>query len=379
MPIQTLLILGSSLTALAVVRSTSRAQLRCLLVDDRRGPASRTRLATFCYVSAANVAAVRGALPVHCQPGEVAIIADSDRWLRFVQANYDALAAEGFLILHPLPSVIGTCLDKSAFLRWCAARKLPAPRLFEVSMQSLPAAGDYPLLLRPELTQHSAQFGLPKAIEVRNAAQLVEWLDRFKAAGVTPTVCQSLLTDGLRQFSVGFARNPAGEVRTFLAEKIRPQAERCAGGTYVKPAVQSGVEALATAAVTELEFFGVGEVEVLFDTLAGRGYLIEVNARPWLQFGLSAACGVDLLGHVLGRPVADVGPSGRLHAWLYFSSDLYACFSRGNGLVRTGRVSLAEYIGSLARADVYATWDRRDPWPLVSSCWESARGLLKRS
>ena len=375
---RTLILLGSSLTALAVARVAHRKGLRCVMLDNAPGPAASTRTATFRQLRAADMASLAESTRDLPQDGSVAVVADSDRWLRFVRAHRDELSASNRRVLHPSAAAIEICLDKSAFLRWCAQHDLPAPRWYDPSEAEALDGSAYPLMLRPEWTQHSTPTGLPKAIEIREPSQLRYWLERYRTAGVTPSLCTSLLRPGLRQFSIGAARDANGRVRTFMAEKVRPQADQCAGGTFVRPAEHSAAEQLAVRALDAIGFFGVAEVEVLFDSQAQQPYLVEINARPWLQYGLPYACGCDLFAHVFEEAAGSDRAADRSHAWLYFSSDLYACFARDTGLVTHGKISWAQYLHSLVRADVYATWDWRDPVPLLASAFQTAAAWLKR-
>lgn len=356
-----LVVLGSSLTALAVVRAARRSGFECVLLDDRRGPGAGTRMAEFQLLKGGGDDAWLLQIGELFRAG-AALIADSDRWLRFLVRSGELLRAQGYRVLHPVAPVIETCLDKSRFLRWCAEQGLPAPKLYD---RHEPGAGQFPVLLRPQETQHSVATGLPKAVEARGERELQEWRSRFAAAGVQPNVCQSLLRPGLRQYSVGAARNADGEVVTLLAEKLRPDAAQCAGGTFVGLAQHAGIEDLAAQALRRLDFFGVAEVEILCDPSTGEAWLVEINARPWLQFGLPYACGVDLLAHLTGVPPRTRPRSRRDHAWLYFHSDLYACFSRSSGMVRNGNLGLYDYVVSLVKADVHPVWDLADPMPFV--------------
>jgi predicted ATP-grasp superfamily ATP-dependent carboligase len=323
----------------------------------------------------ASVAQIAGGLD---SSGGVAVVADSDRWLRFVRMHCNELAGLGWQVLHPREDAIDICLDKSAFLRWCATNGLSAPRWFDETIAAQMDSSAYPLMVRPEWTQHSSNTGLPKAIEVSNHDQLIYWQSRFGAAGVRLSICESLLREGILQFSVGAARDERGRVRTFVAEKIRPHALQCAGGTFVVKSRQDDVEQLAVQALDKLDLFGIAEVEVLYDAIARRGYLIEVNARPWLQFGLPYACGCDLLDHMAGNSLRDSGRRRRSHAWLYFSSDLYACFARTDGLLRNGKIGVSQYLHSLLKSNVYAVWDWRDPRPALLSTLRSALSVVSR-
>jgi predicted ATP-grasp superfamily ATP-dependent carboligase len=200
---------------------------------------------------------------------------------------------------------------------------------------------------------------------------------RFRDAGVSANVCESLLRPGLRQLSVGIARNSAGATVTFLAEKIRPPAQRCAGGTFVRPAEYPQAEALAARALEALDYLGLAEVEILCDPAERRLWIVEVNARPWLQCSLPLACGCDLLAHVLASRSAKHTSIDARHAWLHFWPDLQLCFSRNGGLVTLGDLTVSEYAKSLWMSDVFPVWDWSDPAPLVSAASDFTRRRFK--
>lgn len=349
-----------------------------MLIDDRSGPAARTRRASFIELPASPdpdlLAAVRSA----SASANTVIVADSDRWLRSLIRWGDELRRAGFLVLHPDAPTLEICLGKSVFLQWCHAQQLPAPQVYDPALPAGDHPGQFPLLLRPEQTQHSNDTGLPKAVQVDDRAELAAWLGRFAAVGVTPNVCESLLQRRLRQFSIGAARTRAGHTLTFAAEKVRPDARMCAGGTYVRPVAAPSAEHLAIRALDALDFFGIAEVEVLHDVERDESFLIEVNARPWLQYPLPHACGCDLLGHVLGEPNPMARPARAQRSWLYWWPDLRTCFARNSGLVRSGQLRLSDYLQSIARPNVYPVWDWRDPAPLLSATQQFISRRLSR-
>jgi predicted ATP-grasp superfamily ATP-dependent carboligase len=369
--------LGTSLTALAVARVAARAGYEVVLLDERRGPATETRLARFRLMESAEPDVVCAHVREEARQAGAVLLADSDRWLRFVGPNFAALQACGVTVLHPQPAQIAICLDKSQFLRWCEREGLAAPRLYEPGTGA-EARLQYPLMIRPEASLHAVTTSLPKAREVPDAASLEQWLGEFAAAGVKATVCESLVSPRVRQFSVGAARNRRGEVRLFLAEKARPLADRCAGGTFVRPVADNAhVAQLARQTLNRLDYFGVAEVEILYDESTGRIGLIEVNARPWLQFTLPYACGEDLLAHALERP-ATRRPAGKRHAWLSFHADLLQCFSRSTGMYKGGEITFGDYLRSWSAADVYLLWDPRDPGPFMRSVGRLFARLWRR-
>ena len=364
-----IVVLGSSLTALAIGRAARALRIASVLLDTRRGIAFDSRHPMPIYCPGGNDEFLLQQLESVASKDSTALIADSDEWLRFIVRCRPALESMFASVLHPGPKAIELCLDKSLFLDWCIDNGFAAPRRYqlEAATDLLPSQ-ECPLLLRPEITRHELSKSVPKAIEVKSRAELDRWLAQFAAAGVTPSIAQSLLRPGIRQYSVGLARDRRGRIRSMVAEKLRSFPEQCAGGTYVILSTQDDVLSLATRAIEALDYFGIAEVEILRDDKTGECFLIEINARPWVQFGLAQNAGLDFLGFVLGRAESH-GMSSRTRSlrWLNFEADIYGCLSRDMGAVRRGRLTLNAYLRSVFAANTFAVWDAADPLPFLRS------------
>jgi len=99
----------------------------------------------------------------------------------------------------------------------------------------------------------------------------------------------------------------------------------------------------------------IGEVEILHLHDSGRSYLIEINARPWLQYALAPATGHDFLGLMLGtESAAALNLRRERKTWINLRGD-----------IRHRRLGFGAYLRSLARSNVYAVFDLRDPMPFV--------------
>jgi predicted ATP-grasp superfamily ATP-dependent carboligase len=360
-----LIILGSSLTALAVARDAHALGMQPVIVDTRRGLAFHSR-----WVQAVLVPEERAdQWPTQVLPligsGRVPVIATSDAWLKYLVAHREALAAAGHAVLHPSNAALEICLDKAKFGAWCVAQSLPSPRTWLAGQEPRPDGLVPPLLVRPANTLHGAaastRVGLPKAIEVRTEAELDHWLARFAEQQCAAIVSESLLHESLTQFSVPFVRTRAG-FDAFVARKLRPAPKHCSVGSYVELEPQPEVEEVARRAAQALNYFGIGEAEVLRVEPSGKLYLIEINARPWLQYALAPASGHDFLGSLLDRP-RSTRRVKRGRRWIDLESDLYNCLSSSVGAVRRGELGLGSYLMSLLRANVYARLDLRDPAP----------------
>jgi len=366
--VQRLVVLGSTVTALAIVRNCYEMGLPCTLIDTQRDPATVSRLAEVRVLDSDDDEVVLATLEELASSGNSALIADRDRWLRWLVRHRDALEAQFQVILHPSNSVLETCLNKTLFIRWCEEKALPAPRLYEVGVGDDCTSVDFPVLVRPELTRHGSSDDLPKAIEISGPTELAALLERYKNLGAMPNICQSLLRPNVRQYSVGVVCDEKGANRVLVAEKARPTAAMCAGGTYVVASPDEHVKATVVETVSALGLFGIAEVEVLKDLDTNEMFLLEVNARPWVQYALAPDSGFDFLTFLLRSSAYDPGKEQHVgKRWLSFGDDLYVVFSRSEGLLKSKDITLVEYVRSAIGANVYSLWSWRDPSPWLAS------------
>lgn len=373
-----LVILGSTISALAVARDARAHGLLPIIVDTRHGIAcesygTRVELLDASQLSTkelARVCALGGG-------GKHFLIATGDAWLRFVIAHRDMLESAFARVLHASNASLSTCLNKAHFAQWCRRHDVPAPRAWLAGREERPSEPmRLPVLLRPADTLHDpAVAAIPKAVQIASESALREWLHRYQEAGVEPLVTESLLGQPLVQYSVAVAR-AQGRTSSFVARKLRPGPEACAVGTCVELSPARQIESQVLGMLEALDYHGIAEVEVLHVPESGRSVVIEVNARPWLQYALAPASGHDFLGLLLGMPAlrpSRLRKTGMI--WLNLHDDLYVCWSRSLGMVRHGRLDLLSYLKTLWLANVYAVFDAGDlgPW------WTTLRRRVTRT
>lgn len=361
----TLVILGASATALAVVRSGHDAGLRTIVLDTERSDAAHSRYAEFQPLRSDHPAEVLETLLTLSLDSPAALLAESDVWLRFLHQHRDRLT-ERFQILHADEASLGLCLDKEAFHDWCDRNAIPTPRRYNVadSAEAIP----FPVVVRPRITCHHRSREVPKAVEVRSPDELAAVLERFRRAAVEPVIAESLLRSSIRCYSVGLARRRDGEIESLVAERVRPAPRHCAAGTYVALAPQKRVQELAETIARRLDLYGLAEIEILHDDRTDELFAIEVNPRPWLQFALADRSGHHLLAFLLGRSTRT--PRRRRErgvAWIDIPADLHCCFSRKKGALWNGDVTLAGYLASMLQLHQHPRLSWRDPRPIIES------------
>lgn len=375
--VRRLVVLGSSITALAIAREAHGLGLQPVVVDVADGIAHQSSLVQTPRFRAGSETENLRQL---CELGgtDACLISTADLWISFLRRNRDALERAFLAILHPPNESLDICLSKTAFADWCLMNQLRTPKYCRGDDAARLRDIVYPVLVRPAETLHDRQnSGIPKAVEARSTDELSRLLETYRAAGVAAIVAESLLGQRLVQYSVPFARRDT-QTLSFVARKVRPPAEWCSTGTCVELSPELEVESLARKAVEALDYFGIGEVEILHSLDTGYYYFVEINARPWLQYALATASGHNFLAFMLGLDQPTAAPIKQRLTWLNFSGDAYVCFSKSRGIVRRGALPLLEYLKSILRANVYARFSWRDPKPWLVESVSWLRSLANR-
>jgi predicted ATP-grasp superfamily ATP-dependent carboligase len=300
-PVEVVIVLGASQIALEIAREAIRLGARTVnMIDTVSDVGSFSNCSSFHQLPQNfHFDEVFRAIDKVVVKGKTVLLADSDQWLDFVKMyrfRLDPLVA----VLHPTNDVLELCLSKSKFGDWCTDNSIrTAERIDEQEIANGLLPLDFPLIIRPD-KDIAIKTELPKCVSVENAYELNSTVERYRKAGVGISVTRSLLGLTPSQVSVGFCRRANGDCITFVAEKIRPFANFCGTGTFVKSTeCFEYVRSIALSVAEKMNFVGIGEMEFLVDHRSEQAYLIEINARPWMQFSLSKHAGVDIIAFAL--------------------------------------------------------------------------------
>lgn len=366
-PAAELVIMGNNITALALVRGARRHNIRPVLFDCEAGIAFKSCLAdkVLCPTGADTV--IMDRLTLLGSGGKAFLIAVSDDWIRFVIRNREELERHFKCILHAQNEVLLTCLNKDTFSLFCLQHELSAPRYYDLSDSTRLADIEYPVIMRPSGSSIVLEESIPKAVHIDDEPGLNSWRETFRLAGVPYVVTESLLHHQLRKYSVAIARSGKTMV-SYVAEQFRPQPKECGVGAYVELSPNQEVEALARRVAELLDYYGMGEMEILYSQDAGRYYLIEFNVRPWLQYSLAESSNHCLLKFLIDADAYQRDTELKTgKSWLSLENDLHLCFSRSIGYLWHGRIGWREYLHSLLRLHSPALFSWKDPWPALYS------------
>lgn len=376
---ESLIVLGSSLTALGIIRSARKNNIPCCLLDTTSEIAYSSNIPVTKILLEENLPECKLLHELKKMGGcRNHLIATSDIWLQFLIKHREEIEESYIDVLHPVNEDLKSCLNKGLFYDWCLRHNLSTP--FSVATSGLIdisgfwSANNFPAIIRPIAHVYDRNVIVPKSIEVNSFSELRNAEKFYKDIKQDFIVSRSLLSEELIQYSVPFARARKGELVSFVAVKKRPFPEQCGVGSYVKLEDNSEINSFAIDVINSFQnYYGIGEVEILYSIADKKKYLIEVNARPWTQFALAEAAGYNFLRHLLGPSSNSVKTKSKHCNWISLDDDLFNCFSSSVGLVRHRKLDPWNYLISILKANVFPTFNIKDPKPF----WVTLKRVLK--
>ena len=299
-------VLGTSMTALSVVRSLGRRGVRVVVCEVGKpliaSHSKYVRQSIACdtegeLVERLLTRGLGGASPV-------VLIPTTDEYLLLLSRSRPALHASFrylFPPAHSLESLVGKQSSAELFRRL----EIPAPKTVYLPRDgsATEAASELrvPLIVKPNL--HASwlsnplflyEFGHQKVILVERSDSLVPLLERL--LDFDDLVLQEYLPGESSRlyYFVGYRARGGAMLASFLGRKHRTLPEGL--GTEVLFESVHNVEAERTAiqALDKLDYVGIAGVDLKFDGRDRTFKVIEINFRFGSSDGLAVACGMDL-------------------------------------------------------------------------------------
>jgi predicted ATP-grasp superfamily ATP-dependent carboligase len=387
----TAVVFPDNLGALAAARELGSAGVPVVVAGPKRGPAARSRFATFVempdlYQSTAQWADAmcRWGARQHCRP---VLFASEDAGLLAAEKHHDELT-EYFDKPHPAPGVILNVVDKRRLYEAAERIGVGVPGSREVTdaddIAGLTASG---WLIKPAVRYRLHENGgIYTFLQATGATKAIGG-DPAKAAREVlaagfPTILQEAVPgpfENLVTLAVSLGRD--GRVLDyFAAVKQYEYPEPFGDGLIVRTVKDPGLLEPCVRLLRELGYWGICDVEFKRDIRTGEYKLLDANPRTWLWLNLGTRSGHRLLlgayaqatGLDFRRPAATaaldrewVSPRGTM-------AFLTRCYRPGrHGLALPPRL----LIGSVSTM-MGNWWTFRDPLYLRPSAWP---GLVRAS
>lgn len=318
------------------------------------------------------------------EPG--VIIPSNDGEVLQIGARRDELTPYYRLRL-PSKELIEGLMDKQSFATFARAHGLPAPatalidgrRDAEVAATTL----RFPVVMKPALRDPRwSAYTKVKAFKTEDSEEFLAvydavagWADRFVAQEWIQGGDDNLVT-----CNAYFDPNSEPLV-TFVSRKLRQWPPETGMGSLAEEYRSDEVRDATVELFQKARFVGLAYLEMKRDDRDGRYYMTEANVgRTTGRSALAEAAGVELVMtaycDALGLPLPERRSQGDGDMkWIYLRWDLQSAFA---GL-RSGDLTLREWVRSLRGPKAFAIFDRKDPLPFVLDYWATIeRGLRRR-
>lgn len=308
------------------------------------------------------------------------LFAASDRFAAFIDEMQDELRPR-YTFRCSRRKLHTAFVDKGTTIEICSAAGVPIPRSIAIqTVQDLSSVGgdfQFPVIVKPRRT-YGIDFPAKNAV-ASSAAELMKFFEE-RPHLLGQTVAQEVVPsgDGRIVMAISYSGRDGKVLVRATCRKLRQWPPDYGMTSLGRSEFLPEVAALTERFLNGIGYEGFAGVEFAEDARSGRYFLLEVNPRLNLPIQLALDAKVDLIGSAyremtLGDP-AVAAPLRQIDGlyWIYLHHDVLSFLHK----YRRGRITVSDWIRSIARASSHATFDLRDPKPWLASSLELARELV---
>ncbi|MBA7630451.1 D-aspartate ligase [subsurface metagenome] len=225
----------------------------------------------------------------------------------------------------------------------------------------------FPFIIKPAIVKKFYNVFGKKVFVVNNETELKEFYDR--TVEVIPTeeiLFQEYIPGGS---AVQYSFCPMfkeGKVLTrIMARRLRQHPiDFGHASTFVETVKIPELEETGSKFLKAINYYGIAEIEYMKDPRDGQYKLLEINPRLWGWHTISRKAGVNLPYHffqdILGNEVQSNGYLEGIK-WVRMITDIPTVVKE----IFKRKMSVKDYIHSLAGEKEYAVWSLSDPLPMI--------------
>lgn len=371
MEIGRIFILGNHIQALGISRLGASLSLEVTIFNNYRASVARFSNSCHRFVVFKNLEHLFDLLMAHGGVKDTMIIATNDRLIDFICAHHKIFEEKYFLAL-PSPDVVQICFNKRLTYQRAQQIGLSIPKTYfpntQQEIDDLATNIQYPVLLKPAIMYKFFSSTGKKVFLCRNAVELRRYYQEvLKIIPAEEVIVQQFLKGGARHLYSFGSFFATGEVYGgFVANRIRQKPmdfgiSTCFAHTVISPEI----EELATRFLKSIGYFGLSEVEFMWDEEEKIFKLLEINPRAWKWHSIANKLGINLLEMTVlfleQKPITKKMNTKAGIGWIESVTDTYVAL----GEILKGRLTLAEYIRTLRLPKEFATFSFHDPKPAI--------------
>ncbi|MFA5033559.1 MAG: ATP-grasp domain-containing protein [bacterium] len=308
------------------------------------------------------------------------IFPTTDEMVRLLSANKELLSLH-YKISSPEWQITELLYNKK--LTYALAQKVgvPIPKTFyPYSIEELKKFNpEFPVIIKPAVKDLFVKTTKKKAIPANNMDELISVYETTNSIIKKEEIMvQEIIPDGPRNlysFCSMFKNKTA--LATLVAKRIRQHPMIFGRATtYAETVDIPELEELGTKILSEADYYGLSEVEFIWDTRDEKYKLLDINARTWGWHTLGNIVGINFPLVLYNDMMGLIQKSNKKMIdgkWMRLLTDLPVAM----GEIIKGNLSSEDYINSLTGLKD-AVWDDNDPLPFLKEIFLLPYLLKKR-
>lgn len=363
-------IIGGHIQALGLARQVARLGIEAvLLVDSLWAVARFSKYVSSIHKYRNNDELLQILQQLHLPEQSTLIFPTNDEAVEFLSDHYAALS-EQFAMGIPNPKLVALFNDKRKAYQYVTAQSIPCPQCWYPNnlddVAKLSSELPYPIVVKPAIMySFHATFG-KKAYRCDNADELLSIFQRIHVAQypIDTILIQEFLSGGPKYlYSYGvFAVDGEPQV-SLMANRIRQNPMDFGNSTtFAMTCEIPQIEEQSKKLLQMVRYFGLGEVEWMYDPNTNEYKFLEINTRAWKWHTISNQLGFSFIEAMIDyyngvrtkQPIVTktVGWVERLTDWTVSVKEILR-----------GRMKVSTIKNSYELPKENAVWQWSDPLP----------------
>lgn len=302
--IHRVVILGGHIQALGLARQVAAKSIEVvLLVDTRYAVAKYSKAVQKTHIYH-GITELEKKIEALCLPQKGCLLfPTNDEMVEFLAGHY-ADYQQRFALGIPHPDTLALFNDKRKAYQFAANHNIPCPECWYPDtldeVEAIASALPYPVVVKPAIMySFHTTFG-KKAFRCDNAEHLLAIYRRIAAADypLEKVLIQEFLSGGPQYlFSYGVMAKEGTPVVSLIANRIRQNPMDFGNSTTFAVTCHVSQIAYQSEQLLHLtDYWGMGEIEWMFDHKSGQYKFLEINTRAWKWHTLSNQLGFSFIG-----------------------------------------------------------------------------------
>lgn len=383
--VKNVIILGNHIQALGLVRQANAMRVKALLATpDRYSVAyfSNTVSEVLFYDTPKEL--YNKIYSYKAEMKETLLFPTNDEMIEFLVKYYDEFE-KSFYMGIPRPEIVELFSNKRNTYRFCEQYHIACPRSWYPNtieeVEQIADEVDYPVIIKPSIMYSFHRLFGKKAFRCNNKNELIQRaVVVAKYFSLENILIQEFLSGGPQYlYSYGTFATEGVPNAAVMVNRIRQNPMDFGNSTTF--AITCNIPEIRKTAEQILKltrYFGLAEVEFMYDTNTDTYKFIEINTRAWKWHSISNKLGFGFLAEMIHYYNGEVTETKldftRKTAWVERLTDFSVIVKE----VIKGNLNMREIYNSYKIEKEYAVWSSKDKLPFFMYVLMSPLLFFKR-